>query len=157
MQEKIRDLCKEKSWLLQYDNAPAYNALSIETNFVVLGEPPYSPNLALCDLFYFVQNHRNLQGDQIWKHGCHQEHVHNGAVRHPRKILPSVKKSVANSAVIILKRKRCSQFFSPVTFQTPHILMNIIYDQTSSLKLRNWNENFILGIYLFLATYSYFQ
>ena len=49
------------------DNAPAHNALSIwqflaEKNIIVLEEPPYSPDLALCD-FSFPQTQGDHQGD----------------------------------------------------------------------------------------------
>uniref|UniRef100_A0A3B5B9X7 Tc1-like transposase DDE domain-containing protein n=1 Tax=Stegastes partitus TaxID=144197 RepID=A0A3B5B9X7_9TELE len=44
------------SWLLLHDNTPAHNALSIlqflaEKNIAVLEQPPYSPHLALWNVF----------------------------------------------------------------------------------------------------------
>ena len=58
VREKRGKLWQDKSWLLQHDSAPAHNALSIhqflaENNIAVLEEPPYSPDLALCDFFLF--------------------------------------------------------------------------------------------------------
>ena len=57
VREMRRELWQDKSWLLHHDNAPAHNALSIrqflaEKNIAVLEQPPYSPDLALCDFFF---------------------------------------------------------------------------------------------------------
>ena len=56
--EKRRELGQDKSWLLNHNNAPAHNALSIrqflaEKNIAILEQPLYSPDLALCDFFLF--------------------------------------------------------------------------------------------------------
>jgi transposase len=45
-------------WVLQHDNAAAHTALSIreflaKKNMPVLPHPPYSPHLALCDIYLF--------------------------------------------------------------------------------------------------------
>jgi len=45
-------------WVLHHDNAPAHTALSIreflaKKNIPVLPHPPYSPDLAPCDLYLF--------------------------------------------------------------------------------------------------------
>jgi len=58
VKEKRRKLWETRSWLLDHDNAPALNALGIraffaKNNIAVLGQPPYSPDLALCDFFLF--------------------------------------------------------------------------------------------------------
>ena len=57
VREKRRELWQDKSWLLHHDSAPAHNALNIrqllaEKNMAVLEQPPYSPDLALCDFFF---------------------------------------------------------------------------------------------------------
>ena len=70
VREKRRELWQDKSRLLHHDRAPAHNALSIrqflaEKNIAILEKPPYSPDLALCDLFYFPQAHGDYQGDQF--------------------------------------------------------------------------------------------
>ena len=49
---------KNASWILQHDNAPAHNALSVKRylakNYIpVMEHPPYSPDLAPCDIFLF--------------------------------------------------------------------------------------------------------
>ena len=56
--EKRRELWETRSWLLHHDNAPAHNALGIlkffaKNNIAALEQPPYSPDLAPCDLFLF--------------------------------------------------------------------------------------------------------
>ena len=55
--EKRRELWQDKSWLLHHANAPAHKALTIrqllaEKNITVLEQPPYSPDLALCDFLF---------------------------------------------------------------------------------------------------------
>jgi len=52
-------------WVLHHDNAPAHTALSIReflTNIPVLPHPPYSPDLAPCDLYLFPKLKLNLKG-----------------------------------------------------------------------------------------------
>ena len=56
LREKIRELWEMRSWLLHHDNAPAYNPLLeffAKNNIAALEQPPYSPDLAPCDLFLF--------------------------------------------------------------------------------------------------------
>ena len=62
LRERVRKsrpkMWKNGSWVLHQDNAPALNALSVKTcltkhKITVLEHPPYSPDLALCDFFYF--------------------------------------------------------------------------------------------------------
>jgi len=56
--ERVRrrrpEMCKNGSWVLHQDNAPAHNALSVNTfltkhKITVLELPPYSPDLVPCD------------------------------------------------------------------------------------------------------------
>ena len=70
VREKRRELWQDKSWLLHHDNAPAHNALSIrqflaEKNIAVLEQPPYSPDLALCDLFLFPKLKGIIKGTRF--------------------------------------------------------------------------------------------
>jgi len=62
LREKVRckrpEVWKSKSWFLHHDNAPVHSALSIREflaskNLPVVPYPPYSPDLAPCDFFYF--------------------------------------------------------------------------------------------------------
>ena len=51
-------LWKDKSWMLHHDNAPAHTAFSVRqllTNkqVAMLNNPPYSPDLAPCDFWFF--------------------------------------------------------------------------------------------------------
>jgi histone-lysine N-methyltransferase SETMAR len=55
------------SWILHQDNAPAHNALSVKQflandNITVLEHPPYSPDLAPCDLYLFPKIKSVLKG-----------------------------------------------------------------------------------------------
>ena len=64
---KKRELWQGKLWLLQHDNTPAHNVLSIwqflaGKNIAVLEQPPYSPDLAPCDLFLFPCSRRSSGG-----------------------------------------------------------------------------------------------
>jgi len=55
------EMWKNGSWVLHQDNAPAHNALSVKTfltkhKITVFELPPYSPDLAPCDIFYFQRS-----------------------------------------------------------------------------------------------------
>ncbi|UYV68132.1 K02A2.6-like [Cordylochernes scorpioides] len=58
IRQKRPELWRSKSWILHHDNAPAHTALKI-SKFLqdhltsVFPQPPYSPDLALCDFFLF--------------------------------------------------------------------------------------------------------
>jgi hypothetical protein len=50
------EMWKKGSWILHHDNAPAHSALSVKTflakhKISILEHPPYSPDLAPCDIF----------------------------------------------------------------------------------------------------------
>ena len=51
---KEKRIVGDELWLLHHDNAPAHNAFSIgkflAKNIAMLGQPPYSSDLAPCDL-----------------------------------------------------------------------------------------------------------
>jgi len=60
-----RDIADD--WVLQHDNAPAHTALSIQEflakkNIPVLPHPPYSPDLAPCNLYLFPKLKSKLKG-----------------------------------------------------------------------------------------------
>ena len=60
VRKKRQELWHGKSWLLHHDNAPVHNALSTrqflaEKNITVLEQPPYTPDLGLCDFFILPQ------------------------------------------------------------------------------------------------------
>ena len=55
------------NWVLQHDNTPAHNGLSIreflaKKNIPVLPHPPYSPDLAPCDFYLFLKLKSKLKG-----------------------------------------------------------------------------------------------
>ena len=55
------EMWKNGSWVLHQDNVLAHNALSGKTfltkhKITVLEHPPYSPDLAPCDFFYFQRS-----------------------------------------------------------------------------------------------------
>ena len=55
------------NWVLQHDNVPAQTELAIreflaKKNIPVLPRPPYSPDLAPCDLYVFPKLKLKLKG-----------------------------------------------------------------------------------------------
>jgi len=61
---------KNASWILHHDNAPAHNALSVKRylakiNNPVMEHPPYSPDLAPCDIFLFPKIKSALKGTRF--------------------------------------------------------------------------------------------
>jgi histone-lysine N-methyltransferase SETMAR len=57
-------------WLLHNDNAPCHAALSVREFLVkhsisVVPHPPYSPDLALCDIFLFPRLKGTLKGKRF--------------------------------------------------------------------------------------------
>ena len=61
---------KNASWILHHDNAPAYNVLSVKRylakkNIPVMEHPPYSPDLAPCDIFALPENQVWAQRNQV--------------------------------------------------------------------------------------------
>jgi len=63
LREQVRrrpEMWKNGSWVLHQHNPPAHNALSVKTfltkhKITVLERPPYSPDLAQCDFFFYFQ------------------------------------------------------------------------------------------------------
>ena len=71
VRKKRRELWETKPWLLHHDNASAHNALgiwefSVKNNIAVLEQPPYSPDLAPCDFFFFP-NSRKSSKELVFK------------------------------------------------------------------------------------------
>jgi len=55
------------NWILHHDNAPAHRAVTtneflVKHNILSLPQPPYSPDLAPCDLFLFPQLKKTTKG-----------------------------------------------------------------------------------------------
>ncbi|VVC27038.1 Transposase, type 1 [Cinara cedri] len=66
VKKKRSDLWKN-GWVLHQDNAPAHRVFSIqrfltEKNISILQHPPYSPDLASCDFFFFPKIKNVLKG-----------------------------------------------------------------------------------------------
>jgi hypothetical protein len=67
---KRPEMWKNGSWILQHDNAPVHNTLSVKTflakhKIPVLEHPPYSLDLAPCDFFLFPKIKSALKGTQF--------------------------------------------------------------------------------------------
>ncbi|UYV65278.1 hypothetical protein LAZ67_3003783 [Cordylochernes scorpioides] len=67
IRQKRPDLWKNKNWLLHHDNAPAHTSLLVrdflaKNNTLMMPQPPYSPDLAPCDLFLFPKLKRPMKG-----------------------------------------------------------------------------------------------
>jgi transposase len=50
-----------KNWILHHDDAPAHAALSVaqfltSKRIMVMPQPPYSPDLVLCNFYFKKQN-----------------------------------------------------------------------------------------------------
>ena len=61
VRERRPEMWKNGSWVLHHDNAPTHIALSVKTfltkhKITMLQHPPYSPDLAPCDFFYFQRS-----------------------------------------------------------------------------------------------------
>ena len=61
IRQKRRAFWAGKTWILHHDTAPADTALSakqflISKEITTLHHPPYSPDLAPCDFFFFFQS-----------------------------------------------------------------------------------------------------
>jgi len=74
LRERVRrrrpDMWKNALWILHHDNAPAHNALSLKrylakNNIPVMEHPPYSPDIAPCDIFLFPKIKSALKGTRF--------------------------------------------------------------------------------------------
>ncbi|UYV74766.1 hypothetical protein LAZ67_12000886 [Cordylochernes scorpioides] len=64
---KRNQLFKSKQWKLLHDNAPAHRAIIVQDYLAkhsvsVLSHPPYSPDIAPCDFFFFPKLKMTLKG-----------------------------------------------------------------------------------------------
>ena len=66
IRQKRPDLWKNKNWLLHHDNAHHTSLLVrkflTKNNTLMMPQPPYSPDLALCDFFLFPKLKRPMKG-----------------------------------------------------------------------------------------------
>ncbi|UYV63804.1 hypothetical protein LAZ67_2005705, partial [Cordylochernes scorpioides] len=67
IRQKRPDLWKNKNWLLHHDNAPAHTSLLVrdflaKNNTLMMPQPPYSLDLAPCDVFLFPKLKRPMKG-----------------------------------------------------------------------------------------------
>ncbi|UYV64534.1 hypothetical protein LAZ67_3001123, partial [Cordylochernes scorpioides] len=67
IRRKINQLFKSTLWKLLHDNAPAHRAIIVQDylakhSISVLPHPPYSPDIAPCDLFFFPKLKMTLKG-----------------------------------------------------------------------------------------------
>jgi histone-lysine N-methyltransferase SETMAR len=61
----------ENLWILNYDKAPAHNALSVKQylankNIIVVQHPPYSADLAPCGFYFFLKNQVSAQRNPFY-------------------------------------------------------------------------------------------
>ena len=68
--QEQRDSWAGKTWILHHDNAPAHTALSVKYLLVskeitTLDHSPYSPDLALCNFFFFQKLKGILRGTRF--------------------------------------------------------------------------------------------
>ena len=67
IRKKRLELWENNSWLLHHDNAHAHSLLLVhnflaKNNTEIMPQPPYSPDLAPCDLFLFPRLKRTMKG-----------------------------------------------------------------------------------------------
>ncbi|UYV75121.1 hypothetical protein LAZ67_12002547 [Cordylochernes scorpioides] len=67
IRQKRLELWRSKLWILHHDNAPAHTALKIskflqDYSTSVFPQPPYSPDLAPCDFFFFGKLKKKFKG-----------------------------------------------------------------------------------------------
>ncbi|UYV81291.1 hypothetical protein LAZ67_20000673 [Cordylochernes scorpioides] len=83
-----------KSWILHHDNVPAHTALKI-SKFLqdhptsVYPQPPYSPDLALCD-FFFLESSKKVKGSEISEHRRDQSGIEESHEGDPENRLPEL-------------------------------------------------------------------
>jgi len=58
---------RSSNWILHHDNSPAHRAVTTNEflakhNIPSLSHPPYSPDLALCNFFIFLQLKKTMKG-----------------------------------------------------------------------------------------------
>ena len=70
LQEATETGGEEGAWALHHDNAPAHTAHSIQVflashGIPVIQQPPYSPDMAPCDFWFFPQLKTVLKGKRF--------------------------------------------------------------------------------------------
>jgi hypothetical protein len=102
VQQKRPELRHNHNWLLHHDNVPAHILKTTEfvtnNNMVIAPHPPYSPDLAPCDLPLFPKLKMKLKGRRL-------EMVSN-IRRESQVVLNSIKENDFHSAFGAWK-KRC--------------------------------------------------
>ncbi|UYV70760.1 hypothetical protein LAZ67_8000504 [Cordylochernes scorpioides] len=83
--KKRNQLFKLKHWKLLNDNAPAHRAIIVQDyldkhTVSVLSHPPYSPDIAPCDLFFFPKLKMTLKGRRF---SSLSEVTENATATHP--------------------------------------------------------------------------
>ncbi|UYV80208.1 hypothetical protein LAZ67_18002015 [Cordylochernes scorpioides] len=92
IRQKRPELWRSKSWILHHDNAPAHTALKIskflqDHSTSVFPQPPYSPDLAPCDFFFFGKL-KKVKGSKISEHRRDQSGIEEGHEGDPENRLP---------------------------------------------------------------------
>ena len=94
LRNAVRRHCPEKwhagNWILHHDNAPAHSAVTTNEflakhNILSLPHPPYSPDLAPCDFFFFLPLKKTMKGCRF--HDV--EEIQANAMRQMRAITKS--------------------------------------------------------------------
>jgi len=74
LQDAVHRHCLQKwrsrNWILHHDNAPAHRAVTTNEflakhNLLSLPHPPYSPDLAPCNFFFFLQLIKTMKGHRF--------------------------------------------------------------------------------------------
>ena len=70
---RVVRVCHEiaNTWFLHHDNAPSHTSIAVReflalNNITTLPHPPYSPDLAPCDLFFIPQSQNPPQRTSFW-------------------------------------------------------------------------------------------
>ena len=87
VRRKRPELWQSGKWWRYHDNAPAHKALSVKqflakNSMTLLLHPPYSPDLALCDLFFIPPNEKSPQRKTFCERGRGEGKNDGGTKRH---------------------------------------------------------------------------
>ena len=91
-----------KNWQLRRNNAPAHSAHVIKdflakNNTALVRQPPYSPDLALCDFWLFPKLKTMLKGRRFQSRKAIMEKNNGGAQEHSRRGVQEVFPKVAEA------------------------------------------------------------
>ena len=89
---RIRPELARNGWILHHDNAPAHSSLAVrhylnEKNITVLPHPPYSPDLAPLDFYFFPKIKIELKGHRY------------GTIEKVQKVTTAVLKQITSEGV----------------------------------------------------------